>query len=91
MTPAVAEKIPAGGGISLARKLAGPAPEIPPSPYASVSPKTSEAGTSDSRFSSTTCNVSEIVRGLTPETKVVPFPSDKIDGGVRVRSRGGAD
>jgi len=29
----------------------------------------------------------EIVRGLTPGTKVVLFPSDKILDGVRVRSR----
>jgi HlyD family secretion protein len=33
----------------------------------------------------------EIVRGLTPGTKVVLFPSDKIDDGVRVRARGSAD
>jgi len=33
----------------------------------------------------------EIVSGLTPGTKVVLFPSDKIDDGVRVRSRGSAD
>lgn len=31
----------------------------------------------------------EIVRGLTPGTKVVLFPSDKIEEGVRVRSHGG--
>ncbi len=43
MTPAIAEKTLAGGGISVARKPAGPAPEILPSPHASVSPKTSEA------------------------------------------------
>lgn len=33
----------------------------------------------------------EIVRGLTPGTKVVLFPSDKIEEGVRVRSHGSGD
>jgi putative ABC transport system ATP-binding protein len=43
MTPAIAEKTLAGGGISVARRPAGPAPEILRSPHVSVSPKTSEA------------------------------------------------
>ena len=43
MTPAVAEKILTGEGISVARKSAAPAPEILRSPHASVSPKTPEA------------------------------------------------
>jgi HlyD family secretion protein len=33
----------------------------------------------------------EIIRGLTPGTKVVLFPSDKIEDGVRIRSRGTVD
>lgn len=33
----------------------------------------------------------EIVRGLAPGTKLVLFPSDKIDDGVRIRSRESAD
>ena len=43
MTPDIAEKTLAGRGVSVARKPAGPAPEILRSPHASVSPKTSEA------------------------------------------------
>jgi hypothetical protein len=43
MTPAIAEKTLAGGGISVARRPAGPAPEILRSPHASGSPETSEA------------------------------------------------
>lgn len=42
MTPAIAEKTLAGGGISVARRPAGPAPEILRSPHASGSLKTSE-------------------------------------------------
>jgi putative ABC transport system ATP-binding protein len=152
MTPAIAEKTLAGGGISVARKPAGPAPEILRSPHASVSPKTSEAvavfqtrgltkiykmgevevpalrgidlelysgelvvllGASGSGKSTllnilggldvptsgtvrfldhdlthaTADKAGAFVRGLTPGVKVVLFPSDKIDDGVRVRSR----
>lgn len=43
MTPAVAEKRLAGGGISVARKPASPAAEIVRAPVASVSPLTTEA------------------------------------------------
>jgi hypothetical protein len=78
MTPAIAEKTLAGGGISVARKPAGPAPEILRSLHASVSPNTSEAAA-----------VLQ-TRGLTKVYKMgkIEVPALRGIEGVRGRARG---